>query len=63
MSAEDDLRTLQLHHQAAVEQLFKDGGAIVEDGRARHGAATFNEAVQDVAKRLGDDALLAARFT
>ena len=35
-------------------RLYTDGAAITENGRQRHGAATFDAAVQDVTAKLGN---------
>jgi hypothetical protein len=35
-------------------RLYADGAAITENGRQRHGAATFDAAVQDVTAKLGN---------
>jgi hypothetical protein len=36
------------------QRLYADGAAITENGRQRHGAATFDAAIQDVTAKLGN---------
>jgi hypothetical protein len=42
----------QLEHEG--RQLYADGAAITENGRQRHGAKIFDEAIQDVTAKLGN---------
>jgi hypothetical protein len=47
-------QALQQLREQEGRRLYADGAAITENGRQRHGAATFDAAVQDVTAKLGN---------
>jgi hypothetical protein len=52
----DAEQALQQLLEQEGQRLYADGAAITENGRQRHGAATFDAAVQDVTAKLGNAA-------
>jgi len=50
----DTEQALQQLLEQEGRRLYADGAQIVENGRERHGAATFDAAIQDLTAKLGN---------
>jgi hypothetical protein len=56
----DTEQALQQLLEQEGRQLYADGAAITDLGRQRHGAATFDAAVQDVTAKLGNAGVISS---